>query len=546
MSGADGLHALETVFLLLLVLVAVFAVIARKLDVPYPIVLVMAGLGISLIPGLPRISLNPDVVFLVILPPLLYSSAWATSLREFRYNLVSIAMLAVGLVAFTVFGVAMFADHFIPGLGWKAGFLLGAVVSPTDAIAATSIARTLGLPRGITDLLEGESLVNDATGLLALEFGVMMLVDGQTPTVGAGLVRLLWLILGGAAIGLAIGVVAAWFERWVDDGPIEIVLSLVVPYSAYLAGEWAKASGVLAVVACGLYMSRKSALFFSAETRIQVNATWDALAFVLNGIVFVMIGLQLPYVMAGIRGYGTRGLLIYGTLFSIVLIVIRLIWMFPASEVAFQIRTKLLKQQHARSTPQGVFVVGWTGMRGVVALAAAISLPETLGNGQPFGEKNLIVFLTFSVILVTLVLQGLTLPPLIRWLGLAGDAGARIEEEEARRLVLQEVIEQLEKGRLSGDHATAHAYEDLLHQYGHRLEILDESVEDQAHEDEMGHTGRLLSLARSAVETERKAILRLRDEGRISDDVLRTLEYELDLTESRANSRATHLGNPSL
>ena len=539
MSVADGLQGVETVFLLLLVLVAVFAVIARRLEVPYPIVLVMAGLGISLVPGLPRITLNPDIVFLVILPPLLYSSAWTTSLREFRFNLVSIAMLAVGLVSFTVFGVAMFADHFIPGLGWKAGFLLGAVVSPTDAIAATSIARTLGLPRGITDLLEGESLVNDATGLLALEFGVMMLVDGHTPTVGAGIARLLWLIFAGAGIGLGIGVVAAWFERWVDDGPIEIVLSLVVPYSAYLAGEWAKASGVLAVVACGLYMSRKSAVFFSAETRIQVNATWDALAFVLNGIVFVMIGLQLPYVMAGIRSYGTRGLLIYGTLFSAVLIVMRLIWMFPAAEIAFQIRSKLLKQHNQRGTPQGVFVLGWTGMRGVVALAAAISLPETLGNGQPFSEKNLIVFLTFSVILVTLVLQGLTLPPLIRWLGLAGDAGARIEEEEARRLVLQEVIAQLEEGRTTGGDVSSHAYEDLLHQYGHRLEVLDESSTDQANEDERGHGGQLLSLARSAVEAERRAMLRLRDEGRISDDVLRTLEYELDLTESRANSRAS-------
>jgi Na+/H+ antiporter len=538
MSGAEGLQALETVFLLLLVLIAVFAVVARRLDIPYPIVLVVVGLGISLIPGLPRISLNPDVVFLVILPPLLFSAAWSTSLREFRYNLVSITMLAVGLVTFTVFAVAAFADHFIPGLGWKAGFLLGAVVSPTDAIAATSIARTLGLPRGITDILEGEGLINDATGLLALEFGVMMLVDGRTPTVGEGIIRLLWLMIGGVGIGLAIGAIAALFERWVDDGPIEIVLSLVVPYAAYLAGEWAHASGVLAVVACGLYMSRKSAVFFSAETRIQVNATWDVITFVLNGIVFAMIGLQLPYVMSGIRGYGTRGLIIYGTLFSIVLIVLRLVWMFPATEVAFQIRSKLLKQHNERPTPQRVFVVGWTGMRGVVALAAAISLPETLGNGQPFGEKNLIVFLTFSVILVTLVLQGLTLPPIIRRLGLAGDASARIEEEEARRLVLQEVIAQLEQGRTSSDTATAHAYEDILHQYGHRLELLDEMSQNKTEDDEPGHGSRLLSVSRSAVETERKAILRLRDEDRISDDILRTLQHELDLTESRTNSRA--------
>lgn len=537
MNAAEGLHGVQTVFLLLMALVAVFAIVARRLQVPYPIVLVVAGLAISLVPELPRITLNPDLVFLVILPPLLFSAAWATSLREFRYNLVSITMLAVGLVGFTVWAVAAFADHFIPGLGWKAGFVLGAVVSPTDAIAATSIARTLGLPRSITDLLEGESLVNDATGLLALEFGVMMLVDGRTPTIQEGVIRLLWLILGGVGIGLLIGVVAAWFERWVDDGPIEIVMSLVVPYSAYLAGEWAKTSGVLAVVACGLYMSRKSATFFSAETRIQVHATWDALSFVLNGIVFVLIGLQLPYVVGGIRGYGVKGLLVYGSLFSAVLIVLRVVWMYPGTEVAYQIRTKLLKQKLHRRGSRAVFVIGWTGMRGVVALAAAISLPNTLGNGQPFGEKNLIVFLTFSVILVTLVLQGLTLPPLIRRLGLAGDMGARIEEEVARRLVLQEVITFLEQGRSQVGDDAAHAYKDLLHQYGHRLELL-EDVTDTERKTEHDRGGSLADLSRNTVEIERRAILRLREEGRIGDEVLRTLEYELDLTESRANSRA--------
>ena len=357
MNGPDGLHGLQTIFLLLMVLVAVFAVVARRLAVPYPIVLVIAGLGISLVPGLPRISLNPEMVFLVILPPLLYSSAWAMSLREFKFNLVSIGLLAVGLVAFTVAGVAVFADHFLPGFGWKAGFLLGAVVSPTDAIAATSIARTLGLSRRITDLLEGESLVNDATGLLALEFGVLLLVDGQTPTVGAGLLRLLWLLAGGVAVGLLVGVVAAWFERRVDDGPVEIVISLIVPYVAYLAGEEVKASGVLAVVVCGLYMSRKSAVFFSAKTRIQVNAVWDALTFVMNGIVFVLIGLQLPYVVAGIRGSGMLALVGYGALFSAVLILLRLVWVFPGAEIAYQIRKRLLGQKLERSGFRGVFVV---------------------------------------------------------------------------------------------------------------------------------------------------------------------------------------------
>jgi CPA1 family monovalent cation:H+ antiporter len=448
---------------------------------------------------------------------------------------VSIALLAVGLVSFTVWGVAEFADRFLPWLGWKEGFLLGAVVSPTDAIAATAIARQLGLPRGLTDILEGESLVNDATGLVALEFGVMMLVAGHTPTVSEGLLRMLWLIVGGCGIGLAIGVAAAWFERWVDDGPVEIVLSLVVPYATYLAADGVKASGVLAVVTCGLYMSRKSAVFYSARTRLQVVSTWQALTFVLNGIVFVLIGLQLPYVVEGIRGQGLRGLIVYGALFSVVLIVLRMVWMYPGAELAYQIRKRVLKQDLHRRGAKGVFVVGWTGMRGVVALAAAISLPEKLGNGQPFAAKNLIVFLTFSVILVTLVLQGLTLPLLIRRLGLAGDEGSRIEEETARRLILQEVIERLEEGRLiaAEDSAVAHEYEDLLHQYGDRLEELDN---DAKGEQQAQGGGQRASLRLEALALERRAILRLRDEGRIGDDVWRTLEYEVDLSESRATA----------
>jgi monovalent cation/hydrogen antiporter len=536
MSGAAGLQEVETVFLLLMALIAVFAIVARRLEIPYPIVLVIAGLGIGLVPGLPHPSLNPDVVFLVILPPLLYSSAWTMSQRAFRFNLVGIALLAVGLVAFTVWGVAEFADRFIPGLGWKAGFLLGAVVSPTDAIAATSIATRLGLPRSITDVLEGESLVNDATGLLALELGLKIIRDNvQTPTVGEGVLRLLWLIFAGTGIGLAAGVAGSWMERWVDDGPVEIVISLVIPYATYLAANWANASGVLAVVACALYMSPKSAVFFSARTRIQVNATWEALTFVLNGIVFVLIGLQLPYVVAGIRGAGVWGLILWGTLFSLVLILLRVVWVYPGAELTYQIRKRVLKQKIERRGARAVFVVGWTGMRGVVALAAAISLPNTL-NGQPFVEKNLIVFLTFTVILVTLVGQGLTLPPLIRVLGLEGDDSARLEEEEARRLVLREVIAQLEQGK-DGDAelADTHAYEDLLHQYGHRLEALSE---DSPEGDAEGHRhsgGRFGALLRSAVETERQTMLRLWHEGRISDEVLRTLEYELDLTESRAN-----------
>jgi len=528
-----SLHALETVILLLLLVVAAFAVIAYRLKVPYPIVLVVAGLLISFVPHMPRIPLDPSLVFLIFLPPLLYSAAWTTSWREFRHNLVLISLLAIGLVGFTVWGVAEFSEHFITALDWKSGFLLGAVVATTDAIAATSIAHAIGLPRRIVDILEGESLLNDATGLLALELGVGIIMQGEAPSIGGGILRLLYLIVGGIGIGLLIGVLVGWLENFIDNGPIEIVVSLVVPYAAYLAGEHVRASGVLAVVTCGLYLSRKSATFFSPGVRIQVLAVWDALNFILNGIVFVLIGLQLPYVLAGIRGaYGLRTLIEYGAIFSVILIALRMIWVFPAVKIASSIR-RWTGHMEKQPQPREIFVIGWTGMRGVLALAAAISVPVMLASGAPFASRNLIVFLAFCVILVTLVVQGLTLPSLIRILGLAGATGMSEEEVEARRIALEEAISYLEEGRKQRGDAFFHAFDDLLDRYEHRLALVKTGHDENSEKNGTGTYRQVIEVAEGAVRAERRAIIRLRDEGRISDDVLRTMERELDLEESR-------------
>lgn len=528
-ATAASLHALERVVLVLLVMVSAFAVIAHRLKVPYPIVLVLAGLVLSFVPHVPHIPLNPNLVFAIFLPPLLYSSAWTVSWREFRRNLVVIALLAVGLVGFTVWGVAEFSDKFITALDWKAGFLLGAVLSTTDAIAASSVARAIGLPRKIVDILEGESLLNDATGLLALEMGLGMLAQGQLPTLGEGLARLVYLIVGGLGIGLLLGLVMGWLENFIDNGPVELVLSLITPYAAYLAGEEAHASGVLAVVACGLYMSRQSARFFSPSVRIQVMGAWEAITFMLNGIVFALIGLQMPYVLSGIRGGYSMGTLItYGAVFSVMLIVLRMVWVFPAVKVAnFVSRLRGHEEQIGR---RETFVIGWTGMRGVLALAAAVSVPEMI-NGQVFGPRNLIVFLSFSVILVTLVLQGLTLPSVIRALGLAGEHGMEPEERYARRVALGEALAYLEERREQQGDAVTHAYDDLIDRYEHRLAEVAEDAEHAGPKAETYHE--LMRAAREAAQVERKAIIRLRDEGRISDDVLRTMERELDLEESR-------------
>jgi monovalent cation/hydrogen antiporter len=535
MESGESLHAVEIVILLLLVMVAGFAVMARRLQVPYPIVLVLAGLVISFVPRVPKVPLDPNIVFVVFLPPLLYASAWTMSWREFRRNSVVIGLLAVGLVGFTVWGVAEFSDRFITAMYWKAGFLLGAVVATTDAIAATSIAKSVGLPRRIVDILEGESLLNDATGLLALEIGLAFLVRGTMPTLSGGLARLLYLIAGGLGIGLLIGVVVAWMEKYIDDGPVELVVSLVVPYAAYLAAERAHASGVLAVVACGIYMSRKSTQFFSPQARLQVNGAWEALVFMLNGLVFVLIGLQMPYVLAGIHGhYGIGTLIFYGAVFSAVLIALRMVWVFPAVQIASYVERRWFGHTEEECLrPREIFVVGWTGMRGVLALAAAISVPEVLGDGRPFEERNLIVFLAFCVIFVTLVLQGLTLPALIRVLGLAGATGMDPEEKEARQIVLKSAIRYLEEGRKNSSGPVEHLYDDLVHRYRHKLAHVSAGAEESV--DGLGEEAysRLRMIAEGALQAERRTLIGLRDRGRISDDVLRTLERELDLAEAQ-------------
>lgn len=532
MAVAEGISGLETVFLLLLLFIVVFAWLARKLETPYPIVLVIAGLLLGFVPGIPKITLNPDLVFLVVLPPLLYAAAWVMPWREFKFNFVSIFMLAFGLVGFTVWGVAGASHWIFSGFDWRLGFVLGAVVATTDAIAATSIAKRIGLPQRIVDVLEGESLVNDATGLLALEFGIAMVVNGHTPTPWEGFLRLTYLVVAGLAVGMIVALIGEWLEHKIDDGPIELVLSILIPYATYLAADAIHCSGVLAVVVCGIYLSHKSPHFFSPSVRMQLWAFWDAFTFVLNGLVFVLIGLQLPFVLAGIRGYSRKELILYGGLFSALVIVLRLLWMFPGGHLAYFIRKNFLHQTHAKPAAKQIFVVGWTGMRGVVALAAALSLPERLANGNEFPYRNLIVFLTFSVIFVTLVLQGLTLPPLIRALGLSGVKEDKREENSARQAMLEAALKHLREQQTKDDEKFAEVYEEIEERYRHRIGSLQRGEADEEGDD-AAHAARYRDLLLEMVQIERRTAVHLRNEGKLNDEVLREIEYELDLSESK-------------
>ena len=528
-----GVQSLEAIFLLLLVFVAVFAGLARQLKIAYPILLVIAGLALSLLPGMPRIGLDPNLVFLVFLPPLLYSAAWTLSWREFQRNFVSIAMLAVGLVLFTVVGLAFAAGSLLPGFDWRSAVLLGAVVAATDAIAATSIARRVGLPQRIVDLLEAESLVNDGTGLLALQFGLLMLMTGRTPSVVEGVGRLVFLTGGGVLIGLAIGAAVAWFERWVDDGPIEIIISILVPYATFLIGDRAHASGVIAVIACSMYMSRKSPGYMSPQVRLQATAVWDSLTFVLNGIVFVLIGLQLPYVMSQISGMSRIVLLEYGLGFSAVMIAVRMGWVFGETYLVYAVRRWVQKEQVENPEPRRLIVIGWGGMRGVLSLAAAVSLPYALPDGSMFPQRSMIIYLAFCLIVATLVVQGLTLPVLIRRLGLSEPVGMKAEEQEARRVLLREALVHLDRKRSKNRDQSAMLGE-LIAGYQQRLDAMPAEREKrmQGLVDQARRSDAILEV----LQAERAALIRLWDEGLIDDEVLRTLQRELDLEESRVHT----------
>lgn len=529
---ATGIHSVELIILVLLILVVALAALAKRLETPYPIILVIGGLIVSFFHGGPRIELNPQLVFLVILPPLLFSAAATTPWRDFRYNLVSIVMLAFGLVGFTVIGVAAASRFILPHFTWEMGLVLGAVVSTTDAIAATSIAHRLGLPKRIAQVLEGESLVNDATGLLALQYATALLVSGKTPSVFEGIGTFLWLVFGSIGIGLIIAKLIHMLELKIIDAPIEITIILIAPYFAYLAAEEARASGVMATVACGLYLGHKSSLYLSRSARLTGQAVWETLTFVLNGFVFLLIGFQLRYILGGIRTHRLGGLLVLGLLFSGVVILLRFMWVYPGAALSYYLRRHFFHQVEEIPSKRALFIVGWTGMRGVVALAAAMSLPRVLENGAAFPERNVMIFLTSCVIFVTLVLQGLTLPPLIRRLRLAGKAGQNMEEEGARRAMVEAALAYLEDCRAETDPEWVDVYDELIRVHRRRLNALesDHVGESSSRPDEYR---RWRELSQQIGAIQRATVLHLRNENKINDEVMRKLERELDLTEAR-------------
>jgi Na+/H+ antiporter len=515
----------------LFVSVAVLNALARWLSVPYPIPLVLGGLVLGLVPGMPEIELEPDLVLLIFLPPLLYAAAFFSDLRALRANLRPISLLAIGLVFATTGAVAVLGHEAI-GLSWPIAFALGAIVSPTDPIAATTIMRRLGAPRRIVNVIEGESLVNDATALVAYRVAVAAAVGGSFSALDAGL-EFVGSALGGIAVGLAVGFVVAELRRRLDDIPTELTISLLTAYAAFIPADELGLSGVLAAVTTGIYLGWRAPELASPQMRMQGFAVWEILVFLLNATLFILIGLQLPVIVDGLEGRGAGEVIGYSALVCAIVIGVRFAWLFT---VPYVIRAldRRPQQRERRVGPRERIVAGWSGIRGAVSLAAALALPLETDAGAPLPDRDLILFITFAVILVTLVGQGLTLPALIRRLGVRED-GAEEEAEEvrARLVAARAALERLDELAVE-DWTRDETIERVRGMYEFRQRRF--KVRAGKLDDEDGIEDRSLSYQRlmhDLVAVQRRAVVELRNGGAISNDVMHRIERELDLEESR-------------
>ena len=520
------MHQSEIIVLLFAV-VAASVLVARKVQLPYPIVLVLVGLVLSFIRHLPEVKLDPNLVFYFFLPPLLYPAALFTSWRDFRRNLRAILSLAIGLVLFTMVVVAYVTHWLLPELPWAAAFALGAIVSPPDAIAATSVIQRLPVPRRIVSILEGESLVNDATALVALQFAIAAMLTGQF-SVGGASIRFLWAAAGGIGFGLLVGFAMRWIHRHLDDPPVQITISLLTPFTAYFLAERLHASGVLAVVTAGIYLGWHSPVIVTARYRLQAYAFWEIVVFLLNGFVFIAIGFQLPAIVRSIRHESITLPIENAAIVCVAVVLVRIAWVFPGAYLAF-----LFGRDREELPPlRNVAVIAWAGMRGVISLAAAFALPFVLDDGRPFPGRNYILFITFCVILTTLVFQGLTLPFAIRRLCFQGD-GSSAEEERVARLGANKAATALLE-RLSGDDKFS---EDVIArlraEYVERIQQLEMCADNPEECRGEVATPAYQRLQQQALRVERDTIIRLRNQQVINDDALRRIQRDLDLAEAR-------------
>jgi CPA1 family monovalent cation:H+ antiporter len=517
------------VLLALLAAVGALVSLAPRLRIPYPILLVVGGLALGFVPGIPHVELPPDLVLIAFLPPLLYISAFFTSLRDLRTNMRPIALLSVGAVVATLAGVAVVA-HAVVGLAWAPAFVLGAAVSATDPVSATAIARRTGLPRRLIVIVEGESLVNDGTALVAYRFAVVAVVTGAFSIGDVGL-TFAKSVIGGIAVGLAVGYVMRIVRRDLHDPQAEITMSFLTGYVAFLPAYALGVSGVLAVVAAGVYMGWHAPELTTPDVRLQSTGAWQTATFVLNATLFVLVGLQLRPILDSLSDVSTARLIGDAAAVSAAVIVLRFLWIYLAAYVPRALFPKI-RARDPYPPWQYPTVIGWMGMRGAVTLAAALGIPLTVNGGGPFPDRQLIIFLAFAVILVTLVLQGLTLPGLIRILGLEDDGLDDKEEAKARIRAADAALDRLHELERESwvREDTAERMAGLYRFRKTRYRARFDDEDDGAIESRSADYQRL---RRELLEAERAAVVSLRQQGRISDDVMHRIERDLDLEDSR-------------
>ncbi len=521
----------QTLLLMMAVLAAV-DVSARKLKVAPSILLVVAGLILALVPGLPEVTLAPEVVLLVILPPLIYSAGVAMSWREFRFNLRPIALLAVGCVLFTTGAVAA-AAHYLLGLDWAVGFVLGAIIAPPDTVAPLAIARRLGLPRRLVVVLEGEGLANDATALIIYRFAVAAVATGSFSLPQAS-GTFLAIVIGELFWGIAVGWLSLHLRKWAHDPRVEITLSLMTPYLAFWIPQHAGGSGVLATVACGLWVSWNGPLLIPSSTRLQGIFFWDLIVYLTEGFVFLLTGLQARTLLDQPHNFSLADVGLVTVLITAIIIAARFVWVFPATYIPRWLIPRIARDDPAPAW-QLPFFLAFTGIRGVVSLAAALALPYATQTGAPFPHRTLILFVTFGVILLTLVGQGMVLPVVARMLGLT-----RVAEQERKAELATEInarfaaLDEVEKRLESiGEQLPDNVRELLRTRNQSRAQILPRDMEDA-----LEHMRLSAKVKKELIEAERRFIHRQLREGKLTDEARRRIEYELDLEEASLANRA--------
>lgn len=520
---------IHTLILLLLV-VAGCGVIAHRFQFPEPILLVVTGMLLSFLPGIHHVVLEPEFIFLVFLPPLLYVNAFNTSWRDLKDNTRIMFLMAVGLVLVSTVAVGWVASELIGTLTLAAAFALGAIVSPPDAVAASAITEKLSVPRRVVTILDGESLLNDATALVLLSFAVTAVTSG-TFSMEDALLRFVIVSIGGVAVGLGMGWLLSWVRHRVNDAPIEITLSLLSPYAAYLPAEWLHVSGVLACVTTGLYVGWKGPRMMSSYTRLESQAVWRMVTFLLNGLIFLITGLQLPVVLQGLQDYTPLALTGYALGIIATAILVRLVYVFITAYLPTYL-FKSIRDRDPYPPWQSVFIVAWSGMRGVVSLAAAMALPTVTLAGAPFPGRELIIFLTFSMILGTLVFQGLTLPLIIKALNVGNNDCIQCDELEARLRATKAALNKLDA--IAQHEETlptqAEALDALRGHYQQRLEHYNAFPTEDG-ESVLNQYKELPRLHLNLLSVEREILIDLRNQGELKEEVMQTIQRDLDLQE---------------